>query len=45
MRQEGNLNSKKLRAYKDLSKITAQALVPKYIKSLKTLLYLQLLII
>jgi hypothetical protein len=40
IRQEGNLNSKRLRAYKALNKTTVQALAPKYTKSLKTFIYL-----
>ena len=40
IRQEGNLNSKKLQVYKALNKITVQALVLKYTRSLKTLIYL-----
>ena len=40
IRQEGNLNSKRLQACKALSKTTIQALVLRYTKSLKTLIYL-----
>ena len=40
IRQEGNLNSKRLRARKALNKMTIQALVPRYTKSLKTLTHL-----
>ena len=40
IRQEGNLNSKRLWACKALSKITIQALIPRCTKSLKTFIYL-----
>ena len=40
IKQEGNLNNKRLQIYKTLSKTTIQALIPKYTKSLKTLIHL-----
>ena len=45
LRQKGPSNSKKLWAYKALNKTTVYALVPRYIKSLKTLTHPQLLTI
>ena len=40
IRQEGNLNSKRLWVCKALSKIITQAPVPRYTRSLKTLIHL-----
>ena len=40
IKQEGNFNSKRLQIYKTLSKMTIQAPVFRYIRSLKTLIYL-----
>jgi hypothetical protein len=40
IRQEGNFNSKRLRACKVLNKMTIRAPVLKYTKSLKTLIHL-----